>query len=186
MINMICGLPGAGKSYYMTSEIYYAKKKKRPVFCNYPIADTYKLTFDDLINSSFPEGSLICIDEANTWFRARDWAKLPREVFTFFMHHRHFKLDMIIIAQIPTTIDVNIRDIVSSYVWSRATKNPFNDKALWFRYDYYYSIEDLAAFRNCFRVERRLAKKKVFDEFDSYYTFVEMDRKKHTLEKWDI
>lgn len=181
---MVCGLPGSGKSYYMTSEIYRAKKKGRPVFCNYPISDTYKLTFDDMCYSSFPEGSLLCIDEANSWFRARDWAKLPKEVFSFFMHHRHFKLDMIIVAQIPTTIDVNIRDIVSSYIWSRATMKPFTEKALWFRYDFYYSVEDLSNFRNSFRTERRIARKKVFDEFDSYYKFVEMHRERNKMEKW--
>lgn len=184
MIEMVCGLPGSGKSYYMSSEILRALEKHRPVFCNYPIKGTYKLTFNDMCYSSFPEGSLLCIDEANSWFRARDWAKLPREVFSFFMHHRHFKLDMIILAQIPTTVDVNIRDIVSYYVWSRATKKPFSEEALWFRYDYYYSIEDLTNFRNAFMTRRKVASKKVFEEFDSYYKFVEMQRKRISMEKW--
>lgn len=183
-IEMVCGLPGSGKSYYMTSEILSALKKNRPVFCNYPIKNCYQLTFDDLCYSSFPEGSLLCIDEANSWFRARDWAKLPREVFSFFMHHRHFKLDMIIISQIPTTVDVNIRDIVSWYIWSRSFRFPFSERVSFFKYDYYYSIDDLSAFRNSFTSKIKKPSSKVFSQFDSYYKFVEMQRKENPLLKW--
>lgn len=190
MIYGVCGLPGDGKSYFMSVMIDEAMKEKRTVFSNYPFPGAYVLTFEDLIESSFPEGSLLCIDEANAWFRNRDWAKLPKEAFLFFMHHRHFKLDMVLIAQMPTTIDINIRDIVSYWIWASATFHPWkkvNDqpKAILFKYSYFLTIEDMIAGR--FRIKRRrmFAKQKIFKKFDSYYKFVELQREPIIMRRWD-
>lgn len=191
MIYGVCGLPGGGKSYYLSCEIAEAVKKGRPVFTNYPFPGAYVLTFEDLINKSFPEGSLLGIDEGNAWFRNRDWHKMPKEAFLFFMHHRHFKLDMILVSQMPTTLDVNIRDIVSFWVWSSAIFAPFirskdgQPKALWFRYSYYLTVEDLAAGRNCIKVIRKRASQSIFRQFDSYYKFVELKREPIIMKKWN-
>lgn len=190
MIYGVCGLPGGGKSYYMSCMIDKAVRENRPVFSNYPFPGAYVLEFKNLIDCSFPEGSLICIDEANAWFRNRDWAKLPKEAFLFFMHHRHFKLDMVVVAQMPTTLDVNIRDIVSYWVWSSATFLPVMKKdgqlrAAWFRYSYYLTVEDLVSGRNRVRTERRIAKQSIFRQFDSYYKFVELQRKPIDMVRWD-
>jgi hypothetical protein len=190
MIYGVCGLPGGGKSYYMSCMIDKAVRENRPVFSNYPFPGAYVLEFQNLIDCSFPEGSLICIDEANAWFRNRDWAKLPKEAFLFFMHHRHFKLDMVVVAQMPTTLDVNIRDIVSYWVWSSATFLPVMKKdgqprAAWFRYSYYLTVEDLVSGRNRVRTERRIAKQSIFRQFDSYYKFVELQRKPIDMVRWD-
>jgi len=190
MIYGVCGLPGGGKSYFLSCAIADAVKEGRPVFTNYPFPGAYVLEFDDLISKSFPEGSLLGIDEANTWFRNRDWAKMPKEAFLFFMHHRHFKLDMILVSQMPTTLDVNIRDIVSFWVWSSATFVPFvrskdgQSKALWFRYSYYSTVEDLAAGRNRLKVIRKRARQSIFRQFDSYYKFVELQREPIVVRRW--
>jgi zona occludens toxin (predicted ATPase) len=183
---MVCGLPGSGKSYFMTNEIVKARNRGKKIFTNYPIKGCYVLKYEDLIRSAFPENSLICIDEANTWFNSRKWKDFPVEAFSFFMHHRHFKLDMILIAQIPTTIDVNIRDIVTYYIWSKALYLPFTDKVMLFNYYYFYSVDDLVNFRNVYRVDRILPRKKVFDEFDTYYKFVELQRKQINMDEWKI
>lgn len=190
MIYGVCGLPGGGKSYFLSCAIAEAVKEGRPVFTNYPFPGAYVLEFDDLIHKSFPEGSLLGIDEANTWFRNRDWAKLPKEAFLFFMHHRHFKLDMVVVAQMPTTLDVNIRDIVSYWVWSSASFLPLIKKdgqprAFCFRYSYYLTVEDLVTGRNRVRTERRIAKQSIFRQFDSYYKFVELQRKSIDMVRWD-
>lgn len=190
MIYGVCGLPGGGKSYFMSLQIMDAVKKGRTVFSNYPMPGAYVLTFDDLAYSSFPEGSLLCIDEGSSWFRNRDWAKFPKEMFQFFMHHRHFKLDMVIISQMPTTLDVNIRDIVSYWVWADAMFLPFikvdgQPRALWFRYTYYLTVEDVAKGKNRVKRYRKLAKQKIFQQFDSYYKFVELNREPIQLRRWE-
>lgn len=188
-MSIICisGRPGGGKSYYMTLEIIRAIKEQRPVFSNFPLiykgVSSYKLRYEDLLECSFPEGSLLCIDEANAWFRNRDWAKFPKDAFLFFMHHRHFKVDMILCAQSPMTLDTNIRDIISNYVW--ASVMCIGRRALWFKYMFYSTIEDCIADKNRIASRRKFARQSVFKNFDSYYKFVELQRKPHNLERWE-
>ena len=59
-------------------------------------------------------------------------------------------------------------------------------KALWFRYSYYLTVEDLVAGRNCIKVERRMARQSIFRQFDSYYKFVELQREPIKVRRWNV
>ncbi len=200
MIRMICGLPRKGKTYMMTRDIVSALERKANVFSNFPVSgESYVLEFEDLLESEFPEESDLFIDEANMWFRNRDWSKFPKECFLLFMHHGHFKLNMTLIAQIPTTVDVNIRDIVNEFVWvsnftllNQTEGKPKNlldrllHKPLWYTCRYYSTCEGLMKMSPDYLIKKKrvIARSKVFKRFDSYYKFIELTRKKKNFKKW--
>jgi hypothetical protein len=57
-------------------------------------------------------------------------------------------------------------------------------RALWFRYTYYLTVEDVAKGKNHVKRYRKLAKQKIFRQFDSYYKFVELNREPIKLRRW--
>lgn len=138
MIEAYTGYPGSGKSFALTYRAYKAMKQKRNVYSSYYIKGAYKLTFDDLVNFTFPKGSVVIIDESGRWFNSRNWQKLPSEVFDLFTLHRHMQLDLIVAVQNFNRIDVALREVIELVWWARN---------LWylpiFVYDGYYDVDKL-------------------------------------------
>lgn len=138
MIEGVVGYPGNGKSYYCTNRAYKALKSGRKVFCSYYVKGAYKLTFDDLINYTFPPNSLVIIDESGRWFNSRKWASLPDEVFDLFTLHRHMKLDLLVAVQNFNRIDKSLREVIELVWWARNIGYlPF------FIYEGYYDVESV-------------------------------------------
>lgn len=138
MIEALTGYPGTGKTFGLTNRAYKEMKKKRKVFSNYYIKGAYKLTFDDLVNFTFPSGSVVIIDESGRYFNARKWQSLPSEVFDLFTLHRHMQLDLIIAVQNFNRIDVALREVIELVWWS---SNPWWSP--WFIYEGYFDVDKL-------------------------------------------
>jgi len=126
MIKCYSGLPGAGKTAYLTQIAIKNIKKGNRVFSNYPIYFTYKgvkLTAkvlnsrDEMIKQPYQPGDIIIIDEAQRWFNSREYKKFGNELLEFFTGHRHIDVDIMIGVQYPQRIDVSIREIVDTYHW---------------------------------------------------------------------
>lgn len=138
MIEAYTGFPGSGKTFACTYRARQALKRGETVFTNYPVKGCHKITFDDLINHTFPKGSTVIIDESGRWFNSRNWSSLPPEVFDLFTLHRHMKLDLIIAVQNFNRIDKALREVIELVWWAR------NIPGLpWFIYDGYYDVESL-------------------------------------------
>lgn len=138
MIEAYTGYPGSGKTFACTNRAYKDIKRGYTVFTNYPVKGAYKITFDDLINHTFPSQATVIIDESGRWFNSRKWKDLPSEVFDLFTLHRHMRLDLIVAVQNFNRIDVSLREVIELVWWSR------NNLILpFFVYDGYYDVESL-------------------------------------------
>lgn len=127
MIIGVFGLPGAGKSTFLTWLILRALKQKqlyighfgykrylgdcrryKRVFSNIPIDGTYKLDFDALGKYEFND-SLIIIDEIGTLCDSRKWKDFDDALRDFLSLHRHYRCDIVYCSQALDT-DKKIRD----------------------------------------------------------------------------
>lgn len=127
MIVGVFGLPGAGKSTFLTWLILRALNDKplyighlsfkRPigevrhykrVFSNIPIDGTYKLDFDHLGKYDFSD-SLIVIDEIGTLCDSRKWKDFDDGLRDFMSLHRHYNCTLVYCSQALDT-DKKIRD----------------------------------------------------------------------------
>lgn len=138
MIEAYTGYPGTGKTFGLTFRAYKEMKKGRKVFSNYYIKGAFKLTFDDLVNFTFPEGSCVIIDESGRYFNARKWQSLPSEIFDLFTLHRHMQLDLLVAVQNFNRIDIALREVIELVWWAT---NPWWSP--FFIYEGYYDVDKL-------------------------------------------
>lgn len=138
MITLITGQPGAGKTLLLVHEfLTEAKEKGRPIVADgipelviehtpapavsdwtHKVEDASSQTGEKLL-FTFPEGSLVVIDECQRVFRPRGAAKqVPPEVAAF-ETHRHQGLDFILITQHPGLLDSNVRRLVGRHLHIR-------------------------------------------------------------------
>lgn len=146
MIDVIVGYQGSGKTFYLVNKAHKAIKQGRKVFTNVRIRGAYKLTFQDLIDFTFPPGSVVLIDEAGRWFSSRKWSQLPDEVFDLFTLERHLRLDLTIAVQNFNRIDKALREVIEWAWWAR---NRFFSP--WFIYEGYSDIEHVGLKGECER-----------------------------------
>lgn len=119
VIEVIVGYQGSGKTFKLVNLAYKAIKQGRKVFTNVRIKGAYKLTFDDLINYTFPPGSVVLIDEVGRWFSSRKWSQLPDDVFDLFTLERHLQLDLTVAVQNFNRIDKALREVIEWAWWAR-------------------------------------------------------------------
>lgn len=127
MICGIFGLPGAGKTTFLTWLALRAKagkplvvghfsykqhigscRKYERVFCNVPLDGVYKLDFEALGKYDFSH-SLILIDEIGTLCDSRNWKEFGDSLRDFISLHRHYDCDICYFSQALDT-DKKIRD----------------------------------------------------------------------------
>ena len=141
-IKLYSGVPGSGKSYHAVSDIVFAVKHGKYVYTNIELnykavakaahkklefvkehiffKDTCDITIDDIVNSLRPHAKpkkehqfLLVIDEAGDIFNPREWKSRDRLYWLkFFRLHRHYYIDVILIAQDDGFIDKQIRGVV--------------------------------------------------------------------------
>lgn len=121
MVEGFTGLPGSGKTYYLTKLGLEALKQGRKVYANFKIEGAnYFQNLTDVFNLT--EG-VILVDEINLSCASRFWAKFPPELAYFWSQTRKFKLDIYWTAQHIDRVDKIIREI-TNYAWT-IKKLPF-------------------------------------------------------------
>lgn len=142
------GTPGSYKSYHATADIISYLKSGKNVIANFPVdfkkvikkeikgefvyVNTYDLNPRYLINyaeehhnkSNYKCQTLVVIDEASIIFNSREFNRKDRsEWIKFLANHRHFNYNIILIAQLDTMLDKQIRGLVEYEYKHRALKN---------------------------------------------------------------
>jgi zona occludens toxin len=146
MIYLYSGTPGSGKSLHAIKDIKFKLTHSGNVICNFPFAseklgeklngkyiykDNNELTVEFLKEFAYKnhvkgkEGqTLIVIDECQSLFNPRDFARGDRRVFNdFFSLHRHMGFNVILITQNDRLIDRQIRCLIEYQVKHRKINN---------------------------------------------------------------
>ncbi len=110
-IDIVMGLPGAGKTTYAA---YLAKKHIKagyPVYSNVPIhgAREFDVDMDALVY--LIENALIIIDEAGIEHDNRAWQNFKARYTKFYKLHRHYHLRIVLFSQHYEDIDKKIKTI---------------------------------------------------------------------------
>lgn len=139
MITLITGTPGAGKTAYAVALLEAELRRAwRPVYVMgipelklehlvAPPVDQWTVEEpapedDTLLESvfTFPEGSLIIIDEAQKVYRPRPMGQKVPGIVAAFEKHRHKGLDFWLITQNPSRIDSSVRGLIGKHLHLRA------------------------------------------------------------------
>jgi len=138
VITLITGAPGAGKTLLAVSDfLTQAEQDGRTIIADgipdlaivhqpAPAVPDWTTIVEDASSQdgkkllfSFPQGSLVVIDEAQRVYRLRAvGSKVPPEVAAF-ETHRHQGLDFLILTQHPNLIDSNVRKLVGRHLHIR-------------------------------------------------------------------
>lgn len=118
MINLVTGLPGAGKTLWTLQKVKaLAEAENRKVYYH----GIPELTLDwELMKSpedwiNLPPKSIIVIDECQSSFRPRAASVTPPPYIAEFETHRHKGLDFFLLTQHPMLIDSNIRRLAGKH-----------------------------------------------------------------------
>lgn len=129
LFDIYIGVPGSGKTTFAAWLTKRDLKKKRNVYCNVPIKDTYKIDKSDIGNYLLEHGSLI-IDEAGIDYNNRNSSKknsknyMSDEEIKFYKYHRHFDMDIHIFSQ-ALDVDVTLRRLASEIYLVKKSIIPF-------------------------------------------------------------
>lgn len=136
MITLLEGTPGSGKSYYAVADyllpwlragrrLYVAVDgfylDRLALFEGRPLSDlqkqvtlwTDRMAIPSLLLTIEP-GSAICLDEAQTIFRARE--KVPSDVLRWLETHRHYGVDLLLMAQDYRQLTSGVTRLVESTI----------------------------------------------------------------------
>ncbi len=207
MISCICGLPGSGKNVYATHLAIKHYKKTNSLFkrifrrinheniiinnvyTSYPILldkrrciYSHIVTPDDLQNQfSFLEGSIIIIDEIQSFYDSDEYKHFPKKIGVFNQFHRHFGIqDIYYISQHPSRIVKKLRNVACQFIKIRHfIQIPFLKIGIMY-YSNYYEFDDYGKwhhpakeFRN-YDVDNHFAfvnLRRVFKSYNSVYLY---------------
>ncbi|NGZ96707.1 MAG: hypothetical protein CV089_11395 [Nitrospira sp. WS110] len=136
MITLLEGTPGSGKSYYAVAEyllpwlragrrLYVAVDgfylDRLALFEGRPLPELQKqitlwaerTAIPSLLLSIEP-GSAVCLDEAQTIFRAKE--KVPGEILRWLETHRHYGVDLLLMAQDYRQLTSGVTRLVESTI----------------------------------------------------------------------
>lgn len=136
MLEFVEGKVGSGKSYWSVRRMVAMMAAKRYIVTNIDLKEEgimrvlrdkwgikykslpYKfLTDDDMLNvyDHVPYGggkesvSYVVLDEAQNFYNARDWSKLPKQLTRWLSQSRKFGADLVIITQHANNVDTQFR-----------------------------------------------------------------------------
>lgn len=129
MIQLITGVPGSGKSCYLSKQICTWLKNGQYVLANfdfdaepwgeyfvripdYPTLDEVQGAVLALPRMHREHNAILCIDEAQRCFNSRTWNDKQQNrlgFVKFFTLSRHLGLDVILVAQLAEMVDKQIR-----------------------------------------------------------------------------
>jgi len=113
-IDIVMGLPGAGKTTYAA---YLAKRHLKagyPVYSNVPIDGAREFDVDRDALIYMIENALIIIDEAGLEHDARAWQNFKARYTKFYKLHRHYHLRIVLFSQHYEDIDKKIKTITEN------------------------------------------------------------------------
>lgn len=84
------GKPGSGKTTSSAFEAVKGMKKGQVVFSNNRIKGCYYLDTEKLALYSFPNDSLLLLDEAGLIYNNRSWKNFRAKDLLFYKYHRHY------------------------------------------------------------------------------------------------
>lgn len=165
MIIGVTGLPGAGKSYFVTGEIlaWLRKDSAARVISNFHPSEKALKEFkgrwvfglwEDMLNAEI--NTLCVVDEANMWFSSRSWKDQSATDLAAFKQSRKNGVSLWWCDQHEARVDVAIREVTHWY----------------YRIERFYcfsacSIEDPSSGKKAGRLFR-LRSPKVWEYYDSY------------------
>lgn len=119
MIEIVTGLPGAGKTLITLVRLKaLAEKEGRPVY--YSGIDDLKLPWVELEKAedwaSVPPKSIVVIDEAQRVFRVRAPGSVVPKHVEALETHRHAGIDLVLITQHPMLLDTNVRRLAGRHI----------------------------------------------------------------------
>lgn len=116
MITVITGLTGSGKTWFMSRLALKRRKNGDLIFANlafnFPNDNEGVVRWHNLSETFNLTNGVICIDEAQKLFDARNWAFLPMTFAEKIASHRHQALDIITTTQDFGHLDVRVRSNV--------------------------------------------------------------------------
>lgn len=113
-IDIVMGLPGAGKTTYAA---YLAKRHLKagyPVYSNVPIDGAREFDVDRDALVYMIENALIIIDEAGIEHDNRAWQNFKARYTKFYKLHRHYHLRIVLFSQHYEDIDKKIKTITEN------------------------------------------------------------------------
>lgn len=115
-VSIIYGLPGAGKSYFLSCLADEYIKKGYDVCSNYPIKGTRIISKSDINTDLCLSNCVILLDEAHTLFNSRGFKNFNQTMHEFFSLHRHLGNKIFLVTQHPARLDVVIREISEDFI----------------------------------------------------------------------
>lgn len=196
MISLYSGTPGSGKSLHLAKDIRDRAMLGKPTIgnfevnlskfkkANYTYLPNDRLTPEYLIAYSqeyfkvhrFREGAiLLCIDECQLMFNAREWKQKGRDKWlSFFTQHRHFGYNIVLIAQFDRMIDRQIRSLIEYEFIHRKASN-YGIGGMLFSLcsggKLFVSVQMWYPLKARIGSEFFHARKKYYSIYDSYVTF---------------
>jgi hypothetical protein len=122
MVEGFVGLPGSGKTYYLTKLGVEAIKKGRPVFANFKLEGAKY--YNDLKQVMDIKEGLILVDEINLICPSRWWDRFPVELAYWWSQTRKNQLDVYWTSQHQDRVDKIVKEI-SNFIWE-IRRLPFN------------------------------------------------------------
>ena len=159
MVEGFCGLPGSGKTYYVTKLALKAIKEGRPVYANYKIPGAkYFSRLEDIFAV---RNGVIIVDEINLVCPSRWWNKFPPQLAYFWSQTRKFGLDIYWTSQHWDRVDKIIREISNYIWWVRPT-------LLWHRATCYIPEQISKEKRDKIDRVRFLIRKKIYSQYNTF------------------
>jgi len=180
-ISIFYGKMGSGKTANAMAQVLDFHRRGMPVWVNFPIVKVPDASRsrspiyreDDPAGILHMQDGLFVIDEAYLTLNSREWANLPKAVFTAFTHVRKLHMTVIVIAQSWMRIDKSIRE-VSAYA------REFHGSSLFGRmYGYKeYEVDEMGEIIKSEPIEYRSAvrgfsiiRRPVYDAYDTDFLF---------------
>jgi zona occludens toxin (predicted ATPase) len=168
-------ITGTGKSSFI-ERLKQVKQQSKVnlIYSNYPIRlDKKGKVYSNIIKPSdlqmkfqLPHGALIELDEMQRYQDSREFKTFPKELGTFFQHHRHASIeDIILVTQHPRRLDNKMRDLCEVFRKYRIfIKLPFIP-VIFTYYTNYYEFESYGMYNHVKKEARTY-------DYDNHFQFM--------------
>ena len=121
MITVYFGSPGSGKTTMAVRRIRKQGRHYKATFANFgcKCATVDDVSLADLGKWTFPQGSLIEIDEAGIEYNNRKFKTLDQDTIKWFKLHRHYCCDVDVWSQSWEDMDVTLRRLADRLYYIR-------------------------------------------------------------------